>query len=765
MSNTSAITSAMSKNIRWLALILIACVFFYWKILLTHQFTILAEPEIVNQAYSWNHFCASTIRQGNLPFWDPFAHSGRTFVAGMETGAFYPLKLLLYLWPLNSSHLLSPQLFQDYYVLAHILAAFFLFLLAREIHLAGFPAFLAALCFSLGGFMSRIPWQDMLDSSIWLPLILLFLLRALHSRGLRATLYSCLAGLALGLSILAGRIHIVIMDVLVILSLVGYVAFLQARKADSTGRGFYWRRAALIVALVGVVGLTFGAVQLLPTIEYGPLAIRYIGASAPVNAVDRIPYEELRDPMLPRSLLGFLFLLPFGGLMGGEVFTPYMGVLPLMLSLFGVWRGWGNMWVRYFTGLAVATFFYTLGPYSFLHGLAYAVVPFLWIVRNAGRFLYLTHFAVALLAGFGAQSLFEERGSVARSDTGFIRVLMWLTIAVSAAMALPAIYNKLDVNEWMYFSLLFIIVSSGALILILKGHSTPATRFLVTVVILCDLSGSYFFIQNKIRLQKSGTNYLETILRSHAVAEFLKMQPGLFRIHMESSPWPNIGDLYGVQLTEGTTATELRDYYRFRRAVPRFWDFMNVRYFVRMGSAGQPDPVYSDQHWKVYENRSCLPRAWVVHQAVVEPSEDSVFGRLRDPGFDPLQIALVADNLGENLEPAVEGLQEEVRFESYRPNRLELRVQAGSRGLLVLSEMFFPGWKATVNGRVSPIHKTDGLLRGIVIPDGESRVILQYAPISIMIGAILTFLAPLATLTIAFISMGRKSPGITHGEA
>jgi Bacterial membrane protein YfhO len=191
---------------------------------------------------------------------------------------------------------------------------------------------------------------------------------------------------------------------------------------------------------------------------------------------------------------------------------------------------------------------------------------------------------------------------------------------------------------------------------------------------------------------------------------------------------------------------------------------MNVRYFVRMGSTGQPDPVYSDQHWKVYENRSCLPRAWVVHQAVVEPSEDSVFGRLRDPGFDPLQIALVADNLGENLEPAVEGLQEEVRFESYRPNRLELRVQAGSHGLLVLSEMFFPGWKATVNGRVSPIHKTDGLLRGIVIPDGESRVILQYAPISIMIGAILTFLAPLATLTIAFLSMGRKSPGIPHGE-
>src|ERR1035438_5369819 len=101
----------------------------------------------------------------------------------MQTELFYPLKLPLYLWPLSwSSHhsgFLSIRLLHLVMVFAHFLGAWFMFLLCRELKLSHFASFLAAVCFSLGGFTGRVGWPNMLDSAVWLPLVFLTLLRAL----------------------------------------------------------------------------------------------------------------------------------------------------------------------------------------------------------------------------------------------------------------------------------------------------------------------------------------------------------------------------------------------------------------------------------------------------------------------------------------------------------------------------------------------------------------------------------------------------------
>jgi uncharacterized membrane protein YfhO len=59
----------------------------------------------------------------------------------------------------------------------------------------------------------------------------------------------------------------------------------------------------------------------------------------------------------------------------------------------------------------------------------------------------------------------------------------------------------------------------------------------------------------------------------------------------------------------------------------------------------------------------------------------------------------------------------------------------------VLSEVFAPGWQATVNGKPAAIWQVDAALRGVVVPDGASRVILTYAPISVYAGAVVTLSA------------------------
>jgi uncharacterized membrane protein YfhO len=75
-----------------------------------------------------------------------------------------------------------------------------------------------------------------------------------------------------------------------------------------------------------------------------------------------------------------------------------------------------------------------------------------------------------------------------------------------------------------------------------------------------------------------------------------------------------------------------------------------------------------------------------------------------------------------------------------------VKVQAASNGVLVLSELFYPGWEARVNGAPERIDEVEGGLRGIAVPAGESRVTVDYAPQTVRLGGILSGLTFALTL-------------------
>jgi len=85
-----------------------------------------------------------------------------------------------------------------------------------------------------------------------------------------------------------------------------------------------------------------------------------------------------------------------------------------------------------------------------------------------------------------------------------------------------------------------------------------------------------------------------------------------------------------------------------------------------------------------------------------------------------------------------------VQLKSYTPTSIEFHVDAAGHGLLVVSEVFYPGWNAFVNGARVPIHRVNGFLRGVVVPHGPSIVTFQYKPLSVQIGATLSVLTLMA---------------------
>ena len=140
------------------------------------------------------------------------------------------------------------------------------------------------------------------------------------------------------------------------------------------------------------------------------------------------------------------------------------------------------------------------------------------------------------------------------------------------------------------------------------------------------------------------------------------------------------------------------------------------------------EPVYDGPDGRVYRNEAALPRAFVVGREQV--TDDQLGGVLE---VDPTETAVVSERLGLSGGGSAKVIIDE-------PEHVLVDANARGRSLLVLSDTYFPGWKAQVGGRDAEIVRVNHLQRGVVIPAGTSTVEFTYAPASWRIAWIVTLL-------------------------
>jgi len=736
--------SPIKESLKIAAILLALTVLFYWKILLTpHQFSLLLSLEGANQAFAWLNFCVATLRQGNWPIWDPYTFSGHSFVGEMQTGAFYPPYLFFLLGiPFRHHGVIPVELYNIFFAFTHFLGAWFMYLLARELGLSTFAGLISGICFSFGGIVARIEhWPHLLGSAIWLPLILLFLCKALRSKVHKLIIgWATFAGLSFALAILAGGLHIVIMEALVVASAAIYFAAVHRTSPATPGTPGearrVWIHAGVVLTICFAFGLAGAAIQLLPSAEYSRQAVRFLGEGMPPQpATAKIPYAYMADAPGPQSLFTFIIEWLPGSMGLGEWLSPSVSVFAFFLVVIAVWRCWSNQLVRYFFGLALVTVLYLFGPFSFLHGLLYAVTPFLWMARETDRFYYIVDFAFAILAGVGMDAIF------ARLETDSWKpmklALRWVMLAALFALAYPLIVGHYDMNQWVSLALVLVMISCALFYYILAGNTGLWVRFLVIALILFDLGSFDWSAANIVQTQAKKEDYLEPLVHTEGVASFLHSLPGPFRVQVGPEHRTNIGDLYDVETIMGAGATLPSGYLE----LVGHPDLLNVWYDIRPSSATEPGAIFNDSFWKVYGTPHAYPRAWLTHNARIEMDSSKVLDLLNDPQVDLHQTALVDAPVAPVLNESCDGGEDRVVYRRVRNNKLEVDVHSCGRAMLVLSEMFYPGWKATVNGRGSRIWKVDGGLRGVEVSSGDSRIEMRYAPASIYLGAVLTAIA------------------------
>jgi hypothetical protein len=163
---------------------------------------------------------------------------------------------------------------------------------------------------------------------------------------------------------------------------------------------------------------------------------------------------------------------------------------------------------------------------------------------------------------------------------------------------------------------------------------------------------------------------------------------------------------------------------------------------------------------KIYENRAALPRAFVVHQATVVPGNKAAIASMQDPGFDPSQTIVRVRQNDEPLGQVTTGQPspgDQVIIQTYRPERVEIATRLATPGWLVLTDTYYPGWQASVDGQPTEILPANLLFRAIMIPEGEHTVVFEFKPRSLRVGALITGVA-IAVLVMGFIVSLRNTP-------
>jgi hypothetical protein len=193
---------------------------------------------------------------------------------------------------------------------------------------------------------------------------------------------------------------------------------------------------------------------------------------------------------------------------------------------------------------------------------------------------------------------------------------------------------------------------------------------------------------------------------------------------------------------------------------PALWRLANVRYLYTNSEVNQPGiekilgPTKTALGSTLYLYRlpGDNPPAWIA-PAIVKAGDQATLGTILDPRFDPLRVAIVdssATVAGQTLTALPERLPMTPKVTRYDPGHIaaELSAPAPAGSMLVVSENYYPGWVATVDGKTVPTVRADFSFIGVPLQAGATRVALDFADPAYARGKVVTILATLLALAL-----------------
>jgi|RhiMetdeSRZDD1v2_1073273.scaffolds.fasta_scaffold08250_15 membrane protein YfhO len=724
--------------------------------------------------FAFRDYAAQYMRtHGGFPLWNPYLYGGMPYVAAMHGDIFYPTFLLRLVLPTDVAMTWS-------FILHVFLAGVFTYVFLRACGLGFFGALVGGLAYAIGGNVGGLvsPGHDgKLYISALFPLTLLLVLRGVHDG--RRWAWGALS-IVVGLAVLSPHPQLLQYLLLASGAFALYVAFAEFGGVKLERRVAIRRLGVAAAAIV--LGGAIGAIQYLPVREYVPFSPRAGGKGWEHAVSYSLPPEELLNTYLPQ----FTGMLDkYWGRNGIHFHSEYIGAVVLVLA--GLGFGWtatrgGRRFIWFWLGTLVISLLWAMGGYTPFYYLVYAIVPGTKFFRAPSTMLYIVSFSVAVLAACGMDRVVtgevRRRYLLAWLGAGLLVAILGASgglTNLAAGVAAPeradaVLDNARDLAIGAIRSFAFVAIAVGIIWAISARRLAPTMGAWLLVagaaIDLWSIERSYWMFSapasklyaadetiRYIKQQSQPARVIPLPLTAAIAAGDPFLRPGGQANGLMVHDVRNVLGYHGNQLGRYNDLLGLEE--GGRQLVSRnFWALTNSRFWLTNvdslpipGARRVVGPVKNAAGTTVYlfELPGENPLAWLT-PVIAKAGDAQILSTVLDPRFDVRRAALfdsAAPVTGRNVTALPEALPNKVTATRYEPGRMTLAIDtpAPEGSALIVSENYYPGWKATVNGRTAPVGRADYTLIGVELPAGAQKVELTFDSAPYKTGKTVTLIA------------------------
>jgi hypothetical protein len=687
------------------------------------------------QFYPWQRLMAEYYRVGQLPLWNPLVGSGAPLAANLQTGAFYPLNFLYLLLPTEFAMGFAA-------VLHVILAGLFMYAYLRTMKLSPLAALIGALAFEMNGFLiARAGFLSVTAAAPWLA-AWLWRAEKLHDAGgtqhvaARNTLW---LALVLGLGILAGHAQTAVYG-LVFVSLY----FVWRTVSNRASLHLSIPRSLMLFAAAALLGLGLAAVQLFPAAELMRESQRATG----------LDYTRIMTHSFWPWRLLTLFSPDFFGNPAQNNFwgydnywenAAYIGLIPLLLALYAIWnrirRKVTQGPIGFLAAAALASLILAFGWFTPIYPFLFNTVPGFDFFQGPARWLAVTLVALCALAGFGLQHLID-RGASRKAATRLI--LLGLALSLAGLVASFVLQGRVETFGPATLRLGALLILAGWLFQ--SKITNPKSQIILVLVVALDLITAH--------LALNPTLPPEVYHAENPTARAILADGSLGRVFTLAQDEEQIkfGKYLAHETADGRTTfdgfgpTDL-DYWLGERAAL----LPNTAMIDRVPSANNFDSLIVGRYQSLLDRieklplEQALPVLSRLHIGyVVSPRQLDLPVVTRTPDVavyrndQVLPRAWIAPATSDLT--SVSEIAPESRVESLTDsgNTVTIRANSPQDGWLILSDVFYPGWQATLDDAPAEIHLANEAFRAVEFPAGSHTVEFHYRPRSVFDGLIVS---------------------------
>jgi len=709
----------------------------------------LFVADIMGMIYPWRELTWRSLHRGAMPLWNPYSACGMPLLANDQSAVLNPVNLAL-------NALVAPARAQTLFALFTLIAAcLFTYGFVRSLGVSPLGGTLGGLTFGFGGFVFVWLGYPMAATAAWLPA----LFWATHHLARRPTLPRAgLVAAVIGWQFLAGHLSTSAQMLAFWLVFVTYEALAR--------RGAQARRFAALAGVALALGIGLGAPQLVPTAEYYRLSTISEGGRSRW-ASDSLA-QSLRKGLLgdawflrtvARSEAGLLFAPELRGNPAFDDYRPIEGYgnyaerasYPGALALVALVGTLMTRRSRGYRGFFAVTAWVVFG--ILLHLPILNLATYLPVLRFTApqrmRFIFALCGAVAV----GLAATDWERGG--RSGRRGDRVALVVVGALTAAGAWYCWGRLAPLSAsawlaWLRAAKVIAPVAASFLLAVTLLAARPIGRRALAVglmlVAVCDLFvlGARW---HPLARPQNVTPELPAIARLRESAGQMRITgpPTVLR--------PNLAVLYRLYDARAYDPISVRRYVTLvetlngaapgtapslelgaERPLPALERLASVGYALRMEEGGAP---------LVERAAGGLPRAYVAGVARAVSARDALVAL--GAGHDPRQATFIEADRGSSEGGQVRAAE----IASYDAHGAVIRATAAKQSWLVLTDTWYPGWRAWVRGEPTEIVRANYAFRAVRIPQGTSEAVFRYEPATYRIGVFVGLLSLGAALGLA----------------